>query len=112
MEVIGDDTHGYWASAHWGSNTLPGKVTKRIWTSDLSQEFHVFGAKWTENEISWFFDGQRVSTLRTPVGFDKPMYLVVNLAVGGDWPGTPDSSTHFPAEFQVDYVRIYLPQDA
>src|SRR5690349_12239038 len=50
-----------------------------------------------------------VDTRRAAVASDmtKPMYLLANLAVGGNWPGVPDASTHFPAQMKIDYIRAY-----
>ena len=53
------------------------------------------------------FDGKAVFATKTPPGLNDPMYLLINLAVGGEWPGDPDESTPFPATLMVDYVRAY-----
>ena len=76
--------------------------------------FHTFAVEWEENEIRWLLDDVVYQT-RTPADlpggarwvFDHPMFLILNLAVGGRWPGRPDASTVFPAVLLVDYVRVY-----
>jgi beta-glucanase (GH16 family) len=80
----------------------------------FADDFHVFAAEWTTNQIRWFVDGRQyfaVSTADLPSGakwvFDRPQYLVLNLAVGGKWPGKPDATTVFPQRMVVDYVRVY-----
>lgn len=75
---------------------------------DMTKDYHVYGVEWTSERIVWYFDGREVwrytDKRRIP---DEPMYMIVNLAVGGDWPGNPDSSTTFPARMKVDYVRAW-----
>jgi len=89
--------------------TLPGG--KRF-----ADDFHVFAVEWSPDSIAFFVD-QTMYVKRTRADlrpgwkwvFDKPFFLILNLAVGGDWPGAPDSSTRFPQEMLVDYVRVYEP---
>lgn len=84
---------------------------------DLSADFHVYGVDWDERRIRWWLDEpSHVTTTITAehiegaLGrrwvFDEPFFLVLNLAVGGDWPGDPDGSTGFPAQMLVDRVRV------
>ena len=108
MEVIGDPKE-YWATIHTGGLWRKKEVQARIDTPDLSEEFHSYGVKWTDKEITWYFDGRRVATTPTPTDMHKPMYLLVNLAVGGTWPKAPDENTHFPAEFHVARIRVFQP---
>jgi beta-glucanase (GH16 family) len=76
--------------------------------------YHVFAVDWTPTAIRWYVDDQLYET-RTradlPPGrswvFDHSFFVLLNLAVGGDWPGNPDGSTVFPQTYLVDYVRIY-----
>lgn len=80
----------------------------------LSDGFHVYGVEWAPNRARFYVDGVTTATFTIndlPRGtkwvFDHPMYMILNLAVGGQWPGSPDESTQFPAEMIVDYVRVY-----
>ena len=83
-------------------------------SGDVADDFRVFGVEWEPNEIRFYVDGHLYET-RTPadlpVGtrwvFDHPFFLILNVAVGGGWPGNPDASTKFPQEMLVDYVRVY-----
>jgi beta-glucanase (GH16 family) len=77
-------------------------------TADLSLEWHVYGMQWSPDAIIWYLDGveQGRYTNRATISHE-PMYLLMNLAVGGDWPGAPDDTTPFPADFVIDYVRIW-----
>jgi beta-glucanase (GH16 family) len=79
---------------------------------DLSQGFHDYGMLWGRSTIIWYFDGAEVARAATPADLHQPMYLLINLAVGGTWPGYPDASTRFPAEFKVDHVRAYATPDS
>lgn len=80
----------------------------------LATGFHIYGVSWSHNSITWLLDGipyatttsANLSTGQTWV-FNHPFHLLLNLAVGGDWPGPPNSSTPFPATLLVDWVRVY-----
>jgi beta-glucanase (GH16 family) len=76
--------------------------------------FHVFAVEWEPNRIRWYVDGRLYQT-RTPADlppgsawvFDHPFFVLLNVAVGGHWPGGPDAATVFPQKMYVDYVRVY-----
>ncbi|MGG7308640.1 glycoside hydrolase family 16 protein [Curtobacterium sp. AB451] len=74
--------------------------------------FHVFGVDWRPDAVTWTVDGAAYRTVtRQDVGanpwvFDKPFFVVLNVAVGGSWPGSPDASTRFPQQMTVDWVRV------
>lgn len=80
----------------------------------FADAFHVFAIEWSTNEIHWYVDGSEYKTVRPqdlPAGsqwvFDHPFFVILNFAVGGQWPGSPDTSTTFPQTMTVDYVRVY-----
>ena len=80
----------------------------------FSDDFHVFTIEWSPSEIRWFSNGELYHTVTPeslPSGaewvFDQPFFLLLNMAVGGLWPGYPDTTTTFPQSMQVDYVRVY-----
>jgi beta-glucanase (GH16 family) len=82
--------------------------------SMYADDFHIFAVAWQPNEIRWYVDGRqyhRMTPADLPTGtkwvFDHPFFLLINLAVGGGWPGDPDASTAFPQQMVVDYVRVY-----
>lgn len=97
---------GYSGSGGIGAAyTLPGG---RV----FADGFHTFAVDWSPDSITWSVDGT-VYQRRTPAdlggrqwAFNKPFFLILNLAVGGDWPGDPDGSTAFPQQLVVDYVRV------
>ena len=109
LELLGHDPSTYYVGSHWtdasGSHAFD---TQGISTGiDLSQGFHSYGTLWTADSISFYLDGAEVYSMQTPAGMDEPMYLLASLTVGGNWPGAPDETTQFPAEFQVDYIRAW-----
>jgi beta-glucanase (GH16 family) len=76
--------------------------------------FHVYAVEWAPNDIRFYFDDKLIVE-RTPADlpagakwvFDHPFFVILNVAVGGAWPGNPDESTAFPQKMLVDYVRVY-----
>jgi beta-glucanase (GH16 family) len=79
---------------------------------DYSQ-YHVYAVEWDASAIRWYVDGNKFHEVNIAGGingtseFHAPYFLLFNLAVGGNWPGSPDASTAFPNKMQVDYVRVY-----
>ena len=68
---------------------------------------------WNENSLTFSIDNQPFMTVNRPINsntqswpFDQDFFLILNLAIGGDWPGDPDNSI-FPVTFEIDYVRVY-----
>jgi beta-glucanase (GH16 family) len=106
MEVLGQNTMEFHATVHSRDNGNHREVSSTIPTPDLSEDFHIYAVKWTADEIIWYFDGRPVASAPTPADMHKPMYLLVNLALGG-WAQSPDSSTVFPAEFRINWIRVF-----
>jgi beta-glucanase (GH16 family) len=84
--------------------------------TSLSAAFHVYAAEWGRESIALSIDGAVYFTIRKadlPAAarwtFNHPNHLMLNLAVGGEWPGSPLPTTHFPATMLVDWVRAYAP---
>jgi beta-glucanase (GH16 family) len=88
---------------------LPGK-------NPFADDFHVYAVEWKSDSIKWFVDDASFET-RTPADvpqgdrwvYDHPFFILLNVAVGGQWPGNPDGTTTFPQTMIVDYVRVYDP---
>ncbi len=86
---------------------------------DFSQAFHVYGIEWEPTVFRWYVDGQLFATKTNwwssggafPAPFDQPFYFIMNVAVGGNWPGNPDATTVFPQQMVVDYVKVYQNTD-
>ena len=96
-----DDTLGY-NPAPTGSKTL---------TENLSNDYHVYEIEWDESKIIWKFDGieyhRQIITSSNYNEFRNDFYILLNVAVGGTWPGNPDGATVFPQKMLVDWVRVY-----
>jgi beta-glucanase (GH16 family) len=116
VEMLGQTTNQSHGTIHFGGswplNQFSGESTF-INNPDLSEDFHEYEVQWNENEIKWLIDGVVFST-KTPVNlgaepwrFNRPFHILLNVAVGGYWPGYPDASTQFPQQMEIDYVRVY-----
>jgi beta-glucanase (GH16 family) len=101
MESVGDPSKVY-ATAH--SKTVKAVGTEIPVTPDA---FHTYAVSWDRNQLVWFVDGREVKRQPTPPDMHKPMYLLANIALGGDWAGAPDASTPWPARMSIDYIRAY-----
>ncbi|WP_434770690.1 glycoside hydrolase family 16 protein [Curtobacterium flaccumfaciens] len=79
----------------------------------FADDFHVYGVDWRPGSITWTVDGVAYRTVtRADVGsapwvFDKPFFVILNVAVGGNWPGSPDASTRFPQQMTIDWLRVH-----
>lgn len=108
MEHLGHQPEVFHTTLHTNQTgpltSHPFDHTERV---DLTDNFHIYSAVWTETSVNWYLDGQWRAAFQTPDDFTKPKHFLLNLAVGGTWPGSPDGSTEFPAVFEVDYVRAY-----
>jgi len=80
----------------------------------FAEDFHVFAVEWEPKQIRFYVDDHLYATRKPsdlPAGtkwvYDHPFYILLNFAVGGEWPGSPDATTKFPQAMLVDYVRVY-----
>ena len=116
MENIGQQPSTNHGSAHGpgysGGNSVTGLYTL-AGGARLSDDFHTFAIQWAPGSIKFLVDGNAYKTVTAtslPAGapwvFDHPFFLILNVAVGGNWPGAPDATTQFPQEMMVDYVRV------
>lgn len=115
MEEIGREPNTVYGTIHaqgYAGVGIGGKTSVK--PRALEQRFHVYEIYWSPSTIRWKLDGRtyfvaRKSQLRPGQAwpFDQPFYIIINLAVGGEWPGPPDRHTHFPARLLVDWVRVY-----
>ncbi len=74
---------------------------------DLSADFHTYAVQWSENQLIFYIDGLEFQRIDNENIASQDMYLILNLAVGGIFPGSPDETTTFPAEFVIDHVRVF-----
>ncbi|NQV50167.1 MAG: glycoside hydrolase family 16 protein [Candidatus Marinimicrobia bacterium] len=118
MEFLGHDLSRVYGTIHYG-NYYPDKSSTGtsyvLPAGDFSESFHTFALEWEANELRWYVDDILYQTLNNwysiggeyPAPFDQEFHLILNVAVGGEWPGNPDPSTLFPQTMLVDYVRIF-----
>ena len=108
LEVVGDDTGRLRMHLHPKNTSVQplGKDYLLPKGQSLAGDWHAISLDWSPGELSYFLDGKQVWQVTGKQVPDEPMYLVMNLAVGGEFPGKPDSSTKFPATFNIDHVRI------
>ncbi len=114
MEHVNSEnlTHG---TAHWynGEHVYQGAPI----SNNSPDEFHTYAVVWDATKIQWLLDGNIFYGLNIANGangtseFQEDFFLLLNLAVGGNWPGYPNTTTVFPAEYVIDYVRIYKDQN-
>jgi beta-glucanase (GH16 family) len=109
MEVLGDEPDVLYAHLHFlDSDGDAQKRFESIRTEDFSADWHVFAINWSRERIIWYLDGVEYWRYENAEHIpSERMYLLINLAVGGKWPGPPDESTRFPAKFTIDYVRVW-----
>jgi len=108
QEILGSDTQTAHFSYHYKDANGNAQQQAMAYndSTDYSAAFHVFAIQWGAQHIQWLIDGTVRYTSSEPPP-DTPMYVVLNLAVGGTWPGAPNAETVFPANFDVDWVRCY-----
>lgn len=117
MEVIGSSPNILHGTIHYGADwtqhNYVGQSTYLPSGETFADEFHVFSIDWDENGITWLLDDVPFYNVNTgvtggqPYPFDNPFFFILNVAVGGQWPGYPDASTTFPQFMAVDYVRVF-----
>ncbi|MDC0172872.1 family 16 glycosylhydrolase, partial [Gammaproteobacteria bacterium] len=109
-------------TAHWnrgGLNSTYDPVSSgspKLMPDNLSSNFHVYSIVWTSDRITWYIDDVQyhviaINNASALAAFQKQFFLIFNVAVGGDWPGNPDTSTVFPQRMVVDYVRVFQDED-
>jgi beta-glucanase (GH16 family) len=122
MEVLGDATTKNYGTLHFGEPHAQRQGTYALSSGDFSKEFHVYAVEWDPGEMRFYIDGNfyyktgdwftkrnGFGEVTYPAPFDQNFYMILNVAVGGNWPGNPDDSTKFAenARLVVDYVKVY-----
>lgn len=124
MEAVNSDTAAYGNKVHgtlhygdvWPNNKYEGTFyipPKNVW-----EEYHTYAIEWEEGEIRWYVDNKHFQTenkkgwftkgsTNENAPFDQKFHMLLNLAVGGNWPGNPDGTTTMPQEMTVDFVKVY-----
>lgn len=109
FEVIGSIPNTVNATVHGMYGDQWDVSFQGFQVADTSQTFHTYGVDWEPGTTTYYFDGKALGSAVTPTSMNDPMFMILNLAVGGagSWPGMPDAATVFPAELKIDYVRAY-----
>ncbi len=118
MELLGQEPEKVYGTLHYGGQ-YPNNVytgdSYELSTGNFASAFHVFALEWDSTQIRWYVDGLLYETQSSwysagndfPAPFNKRFHLILNVAVGGNWPGNPDNTTSFPQKMEVDYIRVY-----
>lgn len=118
MELLGHEPTKVYGTLHYGGEYPNNKHFGYYYTlssGSFTSTFHTFALEWEENEFRWYVDDILYQTQNNwysdngdyPAPFDKRFHILLNVAVGGNWPGSPDNTTTFPQTMLVDYVRVY-----
>ncbi len=115
LEMVGGGTNGdstVYSTLHWQNfNTYFGHGTSTNIASRLADDFHIFETEWNSNTVTSRIDGRTFFSYDISDDglseFRAPFFILLNVAVGGNWPGSPDGTTVFPQTMTVDWVRVY-----
>lgn len=114
MELVGHEPSKIHGTAHFGlqppSDPLGGSYS--LGAEKYIEEFHVFSIIWEEDQIKWLMDDNQFHSItKSQIGsvypFNNNFFFILNVAVGGQWPGSPDATTTFPQRMLVDYIRVF-----
>jgi beta-glucanase (GH16 family) len=120
MENIGREpttVHGTIHGPGYSGGNGIGAAYEHPEGAKFADDYHVYAIEWEPNVIRWYVDDALYAT-KTPADlpngarwvYDHPFFLLLNVAVGGNWPGYPDATSQFPQQMLVDYVRVYQRQ--
>lgn len=118
VELVGHEPNRIYGTVHFGGRWPANVHEGGSWTlpaESFSDDFHLFAVEWDPAEIRWYVDGHNYHTQADwwseggpfPAPFDHDFHLLLNVAVGGNWPGLPDTTTVFPQEMVVDYIHVF-----
>jgi beta-glucanase (GH16 family) len=122
MEFLGHEINKVYGTLHYGGEYGKNRSSGKDYVlpaGNFCDSFHEFVLEWEPGVMRWYVDDYLFSTQTSwdslnarkpapfPAPFDQRFHMILNLAVGGNWPGSPDASTQFPQELEVEYVRVY-----
>lgn len=118
MELLGQQPNRVYGTLHYGGVPPENTHTGTDFTlpnGSFSSDYHLFTLIWEPNKFEWYVDDSLYLTqtewytnaVGYPAPFDQRFHMLLNVAVGGDWPGAPNATTVWPQQMQVDYVRVY-----
>lgn len=112
MELVGHEPSIVHGTVHYDDGGYDSSTgMKGLSSGTYADQFHVYTLVWEKDQMSWYVDNQRFKTFTASsvnvYPFNAPFYFIMNVAVGGNWPGNPDETTEFPQEMIVDYIRVF-----
>lgn len=111
MELLGQEPNRVYGTLHWGPTHQSYGKNKLLSAGTFADSFHVYTMKWSQTSIELLIDDVSYFIMDTTTGtlpFNSDFFFIFNVAVGGDWPGPPDSSSQLPQRMVVDFIRVYL----
>lgn len=113
MEILGDETDVAYQTVHYRDDAGEHNMSGSYYAGgiDFSADFHTFGAEWNADGITWYIDNVEVVTIEDNIPAES-MYLLANLAIGGNWPGATTADTPDYSTFDIDYIRVYQNSEA
>jgi hypothetical protein len=109
FEQLGSNPGQIFSTVHGTTNGVWGANSQAFTVANTASGFHTYGVDWEVNTTTYYMDGVAYGSAPTPTSMHDPMFMLLNLAVGGagSWPGAPSAATVFPANMQIDYVHAY-----
>lgn len=115
MELVGHEPNQVHGTIHWQNEATGQKAStgsgSTLDSGIFADEFHVFTIIWDNQKIKWYVDDEVFREVQITAAhmteFHAPHFFILNIAVGGDWPGYPDNTTVFPQQMVVDYIRVF-----
>jgi hypothetical protein len=112
MELLGDNPNKAYGTVHYLNGTHQSSGSIHVLSSgSFSDSYHIFSLIWQPHHLKWLIDNEIYYSVASNqidgFAFDLPQFFIFNIAVGGNWPGNPDSTTVFPQTMSVDYIRVY-----
>ncbi len=113
LEVLGQQPSKIYSTIHFKSGNTSARVEKSLVTAtSLADEFHVYSLVWEKDKIKTMVDDKTIaefdpSQVSAAYPFNEKFFFIMNIAVGGNWPGSPNATTYFPQFMMVDYIRVF-----
>ena len=116
MELLGQEPAKMYGTLHYGASSATHGSKGSSYTlpsGSFYDRFHVFSMEWKQDQVKLFVDDNLFLTVNkadvgsSPYSFNAPFFFIFNVAVGGNWPGSPDATTTYPQRMIVDYVRVF-----
>ncbi|TVQ07856.1 MAG: glycosyl hydrolase family protein [Balneolaceae bacterium] len=120
MELVGHEPDVIHGTLHYGPPHTYTGGSYTLENGTFNDDFHTFALEWERGEMRWYVDDVLYLTQTDwfsqgqgfPAPFEQRFHMILNVAVGGNWPGSPDNTTVFPQQMEIDFVRVYRDADA